>query len=321
MEFTSLSVFLTVVEEMNFTKAAERHFTSQQNVSNHIRRLEKYYQVNLFVRRPILRLTAEGEALADFARMVISGEAALVSRFADLSSRAVGILHMGISYQRSQIFIPGIWSRYRELHPNISLRMREQMTISLLEELLDGTLDLIVGVDIPQTNTLNIIPLSYESCICVVAQSTFQKVFPGDWAERLERYNREGVSVSDLKNLPLVLPSHDNQLRARIDQVFRKEQLYPNIVLETSSHSLLTKLSSLNGNISLVSPLSLFEMLHSNQHMLDNCYTFKVKDMAVSCIGVAYRKDIIQPQYVLDMVDVVCEEFNYYNTDLAARFG
>ena len=40
MELTSFSVFLTVVDEMSFTRAAERLYMTQQSVSSHIKRLE-----------------------------------------------------------------------------------------------------------------------------------------------------------------------------------------------------------------------------------------------------------------------------------------
>ena len=38
---TNQQMFLYAVEEMNFTRAAERAFVTQQCLSDHIRRLEK----------------------------------------------------------------------------------------------------------------------------------------------------------------------------------------------------------------------------------------------------------------------------------------
>ena len=43
MNLNAFSVFLTVVEEMNFTRAAERLYISQQALSGYIRRLEAHY--------------------------------------------------------------------------------------------------------------------------------------------------------------------------------------------------------------------------------------------------------------------------------------
>ena len=60
---TNQQMFLYAVEEMNFTRAAERAFVTQQCLSDHIRRLEKNYNVKLFDRTPKLKLTKAGEIL------------------------------------------------------------------------------------------------------------------------------------------------------------------------------------------------------------------------------------------------------------------
>ena len=59
----SLEYFLTLAEERSITRAAEKLFVSQQCVSSHIKKLEQLYQAELFTRRPVFRLTPEGEAL------------------------------------------------------------------------------------------------------------------------------------------------------------------------------------------------------------------------------------------------------------------
>ena len=63
MELNAFHIFLTVVEEMNFSRAANRLYITQQSLSGHIKRLEEHYHVRLFQRRPRLSLTPEGEAM------------------------------------------------------------------------------------------------------------------------------------------------------------------------------------------------------------------------------------------------------------------
>ena len=55
----SLEYFLAVAEEESISRAAERVMVSQQDMSNHIRRLEKQYGL-LFERRPRFALTPAG---------------------------------------------------------------------------------------------------------------------------------------------------------------------------------------------------------------------------------------------------------------------
>lgn len=321
MDYNAFEVFITVTEEMNFTRAAARLYMSQQNVSSHILKLEKNYRVTLFERKPVLRLTPEGEAFLSFAKMVMEGHNALTSRFADLSTHSIGLLRMGISYQRSQVFMPGIWSRFHHDYGNISLRMQEQMTYQLLEQLQSGELDLIVGVNIPQFSNLKVIPLAQEATYCTVSEATLRQYFPEDWQERIQRYSREGLDLLDIKDLPLMLPSNDNRLRAPIDRIFSKNNVYPNVVLETASHGLLSRLSALNGQVALVSPLTLYELLRTTPDIMKICHSFKVKDIPPIEVSLAYRSDIDQPRYVLGMVDCVTEEFAYYIHELNTRFG
>ena len=63
MNLRSLEYFLIAAEELNFTRASERLFITQQALSSHIKRLEEEYNIQLFERRPALHLTLEGEQM------------------------------------------------------------------------------------------------------------------------------------------------------------------------------------------------------------------------------------------------------------------
>ena len=63
MNLRSLEYFLAAAEELNFTRAAERLFITQQALSSHISKLEEYYGVRLFDRGIPMTLTDAGRAL------------------------------------------------------------------------------------------------------------------------------------------------------------------------------------------------------------------------------------------------------------------
>lgn len=60
---TAQQYFLTVVQQQSVARAAEQLYLSQQNLSNHIKRLEQQYGV-LFVRKPKFELTLAGRPSA-----------------------------------------------------------------------------------------------------------------------------------------------------------------------------------------------------------------------------------------------------------------
>lgn len=55
------NVFLILCEELNFTRATERCFMTQQGLSTHIRKLEEQYGTKLFIRKPRTELTESGK--------------------------------------------------------------------------------------------------------------------------------------------------------------------------------------------------------------------------------------------------------------------
>lgn len=198
MELSSFEIFLTVVEEMNFTRAAQRLYITQQSLSGHIKRLEDAYHVQLFRRRPTLRLTPEGEAMVVFSRQILDSARSMTERFAELSESAAGSLTLGISHQRSNVFFPGIWSSYHTAHKNITIHLRERMTNQLLTELQANQIDLMVGLDIPQVSNLEVQLLAREGLYCILNEILLQEYFPDDWQAMLARYQQEGVDLMEL---------------------------------------------------------------------------------------------------------------------------
>ena len=71
MNIKSLEYFLILAEELNFTKASERLYITQQSLSGCIKRLESEYGVELLQRKPVLRLTPAGEMMTFYARQIL----------------------------------------------------------------------------------------------------------------------------------------------------------------------------------------------------------------------------------------------------------
>lgn len=320
MEPNSFVVFLTAAEEMNFTNAAKRLYMTQQGLSGHIRRLEERYNVRLFERKPVLKLTPEGESMVFYARQMLASEQAMTARFADLTPESSGILRLGFSHQRSSAFFPGIWSRYHAAHGNISVRLHEKMTVNLLEALRAGRLDLIVGVDIPVSSELTVKPLAQEQLRCILHESVLREQYPNDWEDRLHYFLDEGVKLSELRELPLILPSYTNRLRQPLDRLFRQYDMFPKIALETGSHSLLLQLGCQGGGAALVNPLSLYEQMRVNGSLPPHCHSLVLRDVPRQTISLASRAGAEPLRYVEDMAVCIEEEFGYY-VDFLERFS
>ena len=60
MNLRNLEYFLVAAEELNFTRAADRLFITQQSLSHHIQKLESEFGTPLFERTPPMTLTPAG---------------------------------------------------------------------------------------------------------------------------------------------------------------------------------------------------------------------------------------------------------------------
>jgi LysR family transcriptional regulator, low CO2-responsive transcriptional regulator len=138
-----LRVFISVAENMSFTRAAERLFLTQSAVSHQIARLEREIGADLFVRLgKSISLTPAGQALLPHARKIFSSldEAAAVVRRATHSD--LGRLRIGASPAACQYIIPEALREFRESFPNYSLTIVPGDSPAIIELLLNESIDL-----------------------------------------------------------------------------------------------------------------------------------------------------------------------------------
>jgi DNA-binding transcriptional LysR family regulator len=143
MELRQLEYFLAVAEEQHFTRAAQRVHIVQSGLSASVHALERELGTPLFVRTTRhVELTEEGRALVGEAREVL----AAVERARDAVAGVRGLLRGRLSVGTIQalpvIDLPELLGRFRRLHPDVELRVRQAHAARLVEEVRNGRLDL-----------------------------------------------------------------------------------------------------------------------------------------------------------------------------------
>ncbi|MFR0352901.1 LysR family transcriptional regulator [Streptomyces sediminimaris] len=136
-----LRAFVTVAEELHFTRAAARLYVAQQALSRDVRRLERELGADLFVRSTRqVALTADGERLLPHARRVLDAQAALLAAFGQARPLLVDLNY------RDQATARRVLHRARELAPEQELMARYESGLTgAAGELLAGRLDASFG--------------------------------------------------------------------------------------------------------------------------------------------------------------------------------
>ncbi|GGL72205.1 LysR family transcriptional regulator [Streptomyces fumigatiscleroticus] len=165
-----LRAFLTVAEELHFTRAAARLYVAQQALSRDVRRLERELGAELFLRTTRqVTLTADGERLLPYARRVLQAQDDLLAAFGQARPLLVDLNSPGLVTGRR------VLHRAREIVPELELMARYESGLTYAAgELLAGRLDAsfgrFAGLDPVLRAGLDHQPVRYEPMAVVLPE-------------------------------------------------------------------------------------------------------------------------------------------------------
>jgi LysR family hydrogen peroxide-inducible transcriptional activator len=145
MSLKQLRYFDAVARTRHFGVAAEQCGVTQPALSMQIQDLERSLGVQLLERdRKGVTLTAGGREIAERAARVLAD----VRDIADCARRQdgtlSGALRFGVIPSVAPYVLPPLLPRIRAEYPDLDLHLRETQTQTLVRELLDGQLDLLL---------------------------------------------------------------------------------------------------------------------------------------------------------------------------------
>jgi DNA-binding transcriptional LysR family regulator len=152
MELMQLEMFVAVVEERSFQRAAERVFRTQPAVSLALRKLEQRIGTPLLDRsRPRdHRLTHAGEVLYEYASWIVGLRSEVLSVLTGESNGYSGRLCIGICGTACLQWIPRLNSAFSERYPNVRVEVLCDQSERLLRALMDHRLDLALLATLPE---------------------------------------------------------------------------------------------------------------------------------------------------------------------------
>jgi DNA-binding transcriptional LysR family regulator len=234
VNFQHLKYFLTVAEELNITRAAERLYISQQSLSNHIGNLERELDVKLFTRSPKLSLTYAGGLLVDTATQILDLRSQYLAKVGDINKQYVGTLRVGISHTCGLALLPDILPKFRGEFPQVEFSLYEGNSTQLESELSHGRTDLIICFQPIILEGVTTVPLTEQRLMMVVPKTFTQHLFGGQ-AEDIRRQYAQGADIRTFEHLPFVLIKRGNRTRSIVDQYFSRYYFKPQLILETEN--------------------------------------------------------------------------------------
>ena len=140
-----LRTFTTIVDLGGFTLAGALLGRSQPAISLQVKRLEDLLGIRVFQRNNGLQVTEEGEVLLGFARRMLDINDSAVTRLA--KSRISGQVRLGIPNDFEVSFLPRLLSQFGQAHPEVSLEVNCDLSVTLLKDFQQGHYDLVLATD------------------------------------------------------------------------------------------------------------------------------------------------------------------------------
>lgn len=157
MNIQQLKYFLAVAKFLNFTRAAEKYYISQTAITQQIKSLEEQLGVKLFNRdKRHVELTPAGVVFLEEAKVIINTINQALTRTQAAATGLFGNLNIGFvkGYEHSKF--PEKIQLFKSLNRNINLFLERCSPISLYEDLLKNSYDLIFNFDFISENNLEI---------------------------------------------------------------------------------------------------------------------------------------------------------------------
>jgi LysR family transcriptional regulator, hydrogen peroxide-inducible genes activator len=240
MEIHQLEYFVAVAETGNFSRAAERCNVAQPSVSQQIIKLEQELNAPLFDRlsRKVV-LTDAGRALLPRANAILSELRAIKHVLSDEICDEHGTLTVGFIPTISPFVLSCVIKRFSETFPHATLSVYEDVTDTLVRDLIDGKLD--VGItSLPIHNRLIKTEELLTEPLMVASPRAYDIVA------------RTSIRVKELDGFPFIALDEMHCLGEQVQAFCYQQNLNVPIVCHTAQLSTVQNCVALGLGVSLV---------------------------------------------------------------------
>lgn len=163
-----LSYLVTLAETLHFTEAAKRSFVTQSTLSGGIIELERVLGGALVERsRQTVRLTPLGAEVVERARLILADAGDLLKLSREMGQPLTGDLHLGVIPTIAPFVLSKLLDTVRTQYPKLNLRIHEAQSQTLVQNLENGDLDIVLLALPFLTENLQVVALQTEPLLLV----------------------------------------------------------------------------------------------------------------------------------------------------------
>jgi len=207
------SVFMSVAENLSFSKAANDLNISQPAVTRHIKELEERYKTNLFERKGNkIYLTKPGEKVYNTFKEIAQQYRNLDFEIGQMHDSISGEFKIGASSTISQYVIPKVIASFHKRYPKIQIYLMNGNSFEMEKLLLDNKVDIALVENLSSQSGIRYRDFLDDELIVVTGKNSVYA-------------KRETIGKDDLLKLPIVLREQGSGTLEVIKQMFSQQNV------------------------------------------------------------------------------------------------
>ncbi|AMP06856.1 transcriptional regulator CynR [Collimonas pratensis] len=238
---------LAVVEQGNFTRAAETLYVSQPTLSQQIRQLEETLGAQLLDRSGrVVRATDAGEAYIAYARRALRELEAGQRAIHDVRDLVRGTLRLAMTPSLTSYLAGPLIARFNASYPGITLQVIEKTLDAIETALAADQVDLGLAFSQVRSTEINSQPLFDEKLCAVVGLAH-------PLAQRATATLAAAVlTAGELGRQSLALLSSDFATRSFVDAYLQQQGIAPKIAVEANTISAIVEIVCRGGLVTIL---------------------------------------------------------------------
>ena len=229
MNDRQLRYVLAVANTRSISAAARQLFISQPSLSAMIASIEEDLGAPLFDRTTTpLSLTYAGKCYVEAAGQILAIERDLRRKVTESSESVQGPLSVGCSSATSSVIMTFLIPKFLKLYPEVRLQIIEDHATDLGRYLSSGEADVLCCPTLSEEENYEKSILSHEDMILLAPKS----FVPGT-LQSLSGKPFPSFDFACLSGKPFALMKTGHMTRELQEEVLRREQIVPEILLET----------------------------------------------------------------------------------------
>lgn len=259
MTLQEIRYFCVTAEVLHYTRASRLLYISQPSLSYSISKLEKELGAPLFEKKgKKVILSRYGEEFLPYAKRALAEISEGIEHLREMKVPSSGGVSLGYIYSVSFSALPEFVNSFymHQGSEQVAFRFRQGKAGELIEQLLNGSLDLLIAgrSELPSID-----------CIPVYRQELFL-IVPA--THRLA--DAESVRLSDIAGECFISLNHETLTYRQLEREFKKAAFEPNTVIEADEYSSMAASVSMGTGVAIMPILPILDSFNVKKIPFDD---------------------------------------------------